>query len=309
MTLRTVPFGRERKDLENLRSAIARGAPSAAVPLAEMRARFERIASAMPVGDGIEQVCVTAAGRPAEWTRVEPPGKADAAVLHFHGGGYVLGSPATTRTVTAGLARHSGLPVLAPDYRLAPEHPFPAAVADAVAVYSELLAGGLAPGRIVVSGDSAGGGLAMALLLRLRDRGLPLPAGAVGISPLLDLTLSSPSIDANLATDPQVTREFLETAVEHYLPSGADPKAPQASPVFADLTGLPPLLLQAGGDETLLDDSVRFGEAAEAAGVDVTVECWEAMMHVWHAYAPRFPEAEAAFAAIAAWIHVRLGRS
>jgi epsilon-lactone hydrolase len=313
MARRTVPFGRQRSELENLRSAIARGAPSADVPLGEMRARFERITSAMPVDDGVEHAGVTVAGRPAEWTRPGGSGAgdspADAAILHFHGGGYVLGSPATTRTVTAGLARRTRLPVLAPDYRLAPEHPFPAAVDDALAVYSELLGGGLAPGRIVVSGDSAGGGLVMALLLTLRDRGLPPPAGAVGISPLLDLTLSSPSIDANFATDPQVTREFLAVAVAHYLPAGADPKAPLASPVFADLSGLPPLLLQAGGDEALLDDSVRFGEAAEAAGVDVTVECWEAMMHVWHAFAPRFPEGEAALGAIAAWIHDRLGRA
>ncbi|HET9772310.1 MAG TPA: alpha/beta hydrolase [Acidimicrobiia bacterium] len=313
MALRTVPFGRERKDLANLRSAIARGAPSAAVPLAEMRATFHRITAAMPLGDGIEHREGTVAGRPAEWTRIAASGagdsRTDAAILHFHGGGYVIGSPVTTRSVTAGLARHTGLPVLAPDYRLAPEHPFPAAVDDALAVYCELLDGGLSPGRVVVSGDSAGGGLAMALVLTLRDRHLSLPAGAVGISPLLDLTLSSPSIDANRATDPQVTREFLEVAVAHYLPAGADPKAPLASPVFADMSGFPPLLLQVGGDEALLDDSVRFGEAAETAGVDVTVECWEAMMHVWHSFAPRFPEGEAALAAVAAWIHDRLGRA
>lgn len=305
MTLRTVSFGRAREDLEKLRAAIARGAPSADVPLPEMRANFERLASSMPVGEGIRHEAVTAGGRPAEWTRT-PDARADSAILHFHGGGYVLGSPLTTRPITAGLARHTRLPVLAPDYRLAPEHPFPAAVDDAVAVYSELLDRGLAPGRLVVSGDSAGGGLALALLLTLRDRTLPLPAGAVGLSPLLDLTLSSPSIAANGATDPQVTPEFLHYAVGQYLPAAADPKAPLASPVFADLAGLPPLLLQVGGDELLLDDSVRFGEAAEAAAVDITVECWEAMMHVWHVLAPRFPEAEAALAGVAAWVHVRL---
>ena len=147
----------------------------------------------------------------------------------------------------------------------------------------------------------------MALLLSLRDRSLPLPAGAVGLSPMLDLTLSSPSIDANLATDPQVTRAFMQLAVGHYLPADVDPKSPLGSPVFADLTGLPPLLLQVGGDEALRDDSIRFGEAAEAAGVDVTVESWEAMMHVWHTLTPRFPEAEAALASIATWIRALPG--
>jgi acetyl esterase/lipase len=301
MSLRTIAFTRDRKDLANLQAAIARAAPSADLPLADMRANFERVAAAMPVGEGIEHEQVTAGGRPAEWTRTAGS-RPDAAILHLHGGGYVVGSPRTTRSITAGLARHTGLPVLALDYRLAPEHPYPAAIEDTVAGYAWLADQGIDPRRIVVSGDSAGGGLTMALLLAVRERNLPLPAGAVGISPLLDLTLSSPSIEANLASDPQVTRAFLELSVGHYLPTGVDPKSPLASPVFADLAGLPPLLLQAGGDEALLDDTVRFGEAAEAAGVDVTVECWEAMMHVWHMLAPRFPEAEAAFTVIAGWI-------
>ena len=302
MTLRTLPFQRDRAELDGLRAAIARGAPDAGAPLDEMRANFERLAVTMPVGPGITHEETAAGGRPAEWTR-PADAASDAAVLHFHGGGYVLGSPRTTRTVTAGLARHTGLPVLVPDYRLAPEHPFPAAIDDAVAVYTWLIEdAGIDPGRVVVSGDSAGGGIAMALLVSLRDRAMPLPAGAVGISPWLDCTLSSPSIDANLAHDPQVSRSFLEGAAAHYLPAGVDPKAPLVSPLFADLAGLPPLLLHAGGDECLLDDSVRFGEAAEAAGVDVTVEVWEAMMHVWHMLAPRFPEAEAAHASIGAWV-------
>lgn len=306
MTLRTIPFERDPKSLDGLRAAIARGAPSADVPLAEMRANFERLATAMPVGDDIDHEAVTAGGRPAEWTRA-PGARSDAALLHFHGGGYVLGSPRTTRSVTAGLARHTGLPVLAPDYRLAPEHPFPAAIDDAVDAYTWLTGAGFDPGHVVISGDSAGGGLTLALLLALRDRGLPLPAGAVGISPMLDLTLSSASIDANLTKDPQVSRAFLQVAVGHYLPPDVDPKVPLGSPVFADLTGLPPLLLQAGGDEALLDDSLRLGDAAVAAGVDVTVECWDSMMHVWHMLAPRLPEANAALASIAAWIAARPG--
>jgi monoterpene epsilon-lactone hydrolase len=306
MALRTVRFTRDRKELDGLRAAIARAAPAADVPLPDMRDRFERLGAAMPVGPGIEHENVAAGDRPAEWTRTAGS-RSDAAILHLHGGGYVLGSPRTTRSITAGLARHTGLPVLALDYRLAPEHQFPAAIDDATAAYSWLLAQGLDPRHLVISGDSAGGGLTMALLLTLRDRGLTLPAGGIGLSPMLDLTLSSPSIEANTANDPQVTVPFLRLAIDNYLPPGVDPKTPLASPLFADLAGLPPLLLQAGGDEALLDDSIRFGEAAEAAGVDVTVESWQAMMHVWPMLAPRLPEAEAALASIADWIGTRLG--
>ena len=300
MSVRTVAFARDRDELVGLRAAIARGAPDAGVPLADLRATFERLGAAMPVGPDVEHETVVAGSRPAEWTRTTGS-RPDAAVLHLHGGGYVLGSPRTTRSVTAGLARHTGLPVLALDYRLAPEDPFPAAIEDTVDACRWLTDQGVDPRRMVISGDSAGGGLTMALLLTLRDRGLPLPAGAVGISPMLDLTLSSSSLEANVARDPQVTLAFLRRAVDSYLPPGVDPKTPLASPLFGDLSGLPPLLLHAGGDEALLDDTLRFVEAADAAGVDVTVECWEAMMHVWHMLAPRLPEAEAALASIAAW--------
>ncbi|MCA1845751.1 MAG: alpha/beta hydrolase [Actinobacteria bacterium] len=305
MTLRTVPFDRDPRVLDSLRAAIARGAPSADIPLAEMRAQFEKLAGGMPSGEGTEQETVTAGGRPAEWIRPTTSAaaaRAHAAIVHFHGGGYVLGSPRTTRPITAGLARHTGLPVLVPDYRLAPEDPFPAAIDDAVDVYCWLIEQGFEPGRVVISGDSAGGGIAVALLIALRDRSLPAPAGAIGISPFVDLTLSSPSIDANEGRDPQVTRPFLTSAVRHYLAGRVDPKTPLASPVFADLAGLPPLMLQVGGDELLLDDSLRLAEAAEAAGVDVTVERWAGLMHVWHQMAPRLPEAEAALASLAAWL-------
>jgi acetyl esterase/lipase len=304
MTLRTIPFGRDPHVLDNLRAAIARGAPSADIPLGEMRVMFERLASAMPIGAGTEQEDVTAGGRPAEWIRpvgAGPGREAEGVIVHFHGGGYVLGSPRTTRPITAGLARLTGRPVLVPDYRLAPEDPFPAAIDDAVAAYSWLLDQGVRPGRVVISGDSAGGGITVALLVALRDRGLSLPAGAIGISPFLDLTLSSPSIDVNDGKDPQVTRPFLLSAVQHYL-GDVDPKTPLASPVFADLAGLPPLMIQVGGDELLLDDALRLADAAEAAGVDVTVERWDGLMHVWHQMAPRLPEAEAALASLAGWV-------
>ena len=290
--------------LDNLRMALARGAPSPDIPLTEMRAKFEQLAGTMPIAEGTEQEAVSPGGRPAEWIRPTQPTTlhaSDAAILHFHSGGYILGSPRTARPITTGLTRHTGLPLLVPDYRLAPEHPFPAAIDDAVTVYCWLIRQGIEPGRVVISGDSAGGGIAIALLIALRDLNLPLPAGAIGISPLLDLTLSSPSIDANEGKDPQLTRPFLAYAARNYL-AEVDPTTPLASPLFAEMTGLPPLILQVGGDDLLLDDSLRLAEPAEEAGVDVTVERWDGMMHVWHQLAPRLPEAESALAGLAGWV-------
>ena len=307
MNLRTVAFTRDPGSLDKLRAAFAQSAPSAAVPLDEIRADFVRQSAAMPVGEGIEHETVPVGPMSGEWTRTAESrpsfGPDGAAILYFHGGGYILGSPQTTRTVTAGVARHSKLAVLAIDYGLAPENPFPGGIEDCVTAYRWLLHQEIPPDRIVFGGDSAGGGLVAATLISLRDRGIVLPAGGVLISPLLDFTMSSPSIDANSKTDPMVTRDFLDMAFGCYAPDGVDRKDPLVSPVFADLTGLPPMLLQAGGAEGLRDDSVRFGEAAAAAGVDVTVEVWDEMMHVWHMLAPRFPEAEAAHAAIGAWIN------
>jgi acetyl esterase/lipase len=156
----------------------------------------------------------------------------------------------------------------------------------------------------VLCGDSAGGGLTVAGLVAVRDRGLPQPAAGVCLSPWVDLTLTAASIDANADRDPQVGREFLERAAQHYL-AGHDPRDPLASPVFADLGGLPPLLIHVGGDEALLDDAHRLAEAADRADVDVTLECWEGMIHVWHGFGPRMPEAGAALASIADWLTSR----
>lgn len=226
-------------------------------------------------------------------------------VLYLHGGGYVSGSPATHRTVTGQLAQAAGARLLALAYRLAPEHPFPAALEDAWAAYWWLLTEEqIPPAQIVVAGDSAGGGLTIALLLALRDAGVPLPAGAVGLSPWLDLTLSGATMIANAATD-YLNRDILRASAQMYS-HGHALDDPLISPLFADLRGLPPLLLQAGGAEMLLDDSRRFAARAQAAGVAVELAIHPHMVHVWHFTWRIEPRARQALAEIGAFVRARL---
>ncbi|MCS6826015.1 MAG: alpha/beta hydrolase [Caldilinea sp.] len=202
-------------------------------------------------------------------------------ILYLHGGGYVSGSPRTHLAVTTRLAHEAQARLFALDYRLAPEHPFPAQIEDAWAAYWWLITEqGCTPAQIVVAGDSAGGGLTMALLLALRDAHVPLPAGGVGLSPWLDLTLSGETLLTNKPTD-FLNLDVLRAAARMYC-NGYEARHPLISPLYADLSGLPPLLIQAGSAEMLLDDSRRFAERARAAGVDVQLEIWESMVHVWH---------------------------
>ncbi len=202
-------------------------------------------------------------------------------ILFLHGGGYVSGSPATHAPITGRLAKEAQARVFALDYRLAPEHPFPAQVEDAWAAYWWLLnEQGLSPGQITVAGDSAGGGLTVALLLALRDAGVPLPAGAVCLSPWFDLTLCGATLAINEPTD-YLNFDVLHASAQMYA-DGRDLRHPLISPIYADLAGLPPLLIQAGSAEMLLDDSRRFATRARDAGVDVQLEVWEHMVHVWH---------------------------
>lgn len=202
-------------------------------------------------------------------------------ILYLHGGGYVSGSPATHAPITARLAKEAEARVFALDYRLAPEHPFPAQIEDAWATYWWLLTEqGVKPAQITVAGDSAGGGLTIALLLALRDAGVPLPAGAICLSPWLDLTLSGSTMTTNEPTD-YLNFDVLHVSAQMYA-NGYDLRHPLISPLYANLAGLPPLLIQAGSAEMLLDDSRRFALRAREAGVDVQLEVWEHMVHVWH---------------------------
>lgn len=272
----------------------------------ELRAGMESMVGAMPVLDGTTVEPLSVEGVPSEWVRPGVVVAPDACVLYLHGGGYVIGSCNTHRPLASHLACRTGLPVLVVDYRLAPEHPYPSAVDDALTAYEWLLARGFEPGRIVVAGDSAGGGLTLATLLALRDRGRQQPALGVPISPWTDLTLSGESMTSMADRDPMVNRAGLQRMADWYA-AGCDPTEPLVSPVFADPTGLPPLLIHVGEAETLRDDAVRFAERAAKAGVDVTLEVWPEMIHVWHVLGTDVPESEAGVARIAEFIADRLG--
>lgn len=272
--------------------------------LAEQRARIDTLADFFPVPEGAEIEPASIGGVKGEWARGRRA-RRDAALLYLHGGGYVIGSPKSHRHLTAALSEASGLSLFVPDYRLAPEHPFPAALEDAVAAYKGLLDSGLSPARLAIAGDSAGGGLTIATLVALRERKIPLPACAVGISPWTDLSQGGEAYRTRLKRDPMVTKDGLDAMAAAYL-AGADPKTPLASPLFADLHGLPPLLLQVGTEEALYDDTVGLKSRAEAAGVEVSAESWGGMMHVWHIFHPILSEGRDAVARIGSYLKSRI---
>jgi acetyl esterase/lipase len=225
-----------------------------------------------------------------ELLRVTPPElRHNGVLLYLHGGAYVLGSLTMYRPFLGVLASAMGMPALAVAYRLAPEHPFPAALDDALAAFDALLRSGVAPGQIVVMGDSAGGGLAVALLLQIRDSGRPFPAGALLLSPWLDLSLSGESVRSRQRADPVLDTADLRAAARAYL-GDRDSRTPLASPLFGSLSHLPPLLIQVGTEELLLDDSRRFAAAAQKAGVAVTLQIWPGMTHGWHTVGDWLPE-------------------
>jgi phosphinothricin tripeptide acetyl hydrolase len=246
---------------------------------------------------------VSAPIAPAEWLR-PPAAVAGRVVLYLHGGGYVIGSPRSHRHLAAAIASAGAANALLLDYRLAPEHPFPAAVDDAVAAYRWLLDQGTAPRHIVIAGDSAGGGLTVATLLALRDAAAPLPAGGVCISPWVDLTCSAESYRTKAEVDPIVKSGSIEEMARAYL-GDRDRRTPLASPLFADLRGLPPLLIHAGSDEVLLDDAVQLSERAKKADVAATLEVWDRMIHVWHWFLPMLDEAQTAVDSIGRFIRAQ----
>jgi epsilon-lactone hydrolase len=232
-------------------------------------------------------------------------GDGNSAIMYLYGGGYVISSPHSRRKTAGHLANASGARVLVPRYELGPEHPFPAAVDDAADDYRWLLDQGFRTGRAFIAGDSSGGGLTIATMLKLRDDGTPLPAGGVSLSPWVDLACTGETLDTRANVDLTVTKQCLQRMAGQYL-HGADPRTPLASPLHADLSGLPPLLIVVGGDEALLDDSVRLVRSAGMSGVNVTLYIGAGMQHVFPVYCGAFPEADAAVAMIGAWIHSRL---
>ena len=291
------------RGIDVVRAHLAKLPPSDSLTVAERRAQYERAEKVFPTPPEVKVERVSAPVAPAEWLR--PPGAvAGRVVLYLHGGGYVIGSPRSHRHLAAAIVTAGQASALLLDYRLAPEHPYPAAVDDATAAYRWLLEQGVAPGHVVIGGDSAGGGLTVATLLALRDARLPLPAGGVCISPWVDLTFSGASYRTRAAVDPIVTRPVIDEMARAYLGAIAA-RAPLASPLFADLRGLPPLLIHVGSDEVLLDDAVQLADRAKTAGVDATLEVWDRMIHVWHWFLPMLDEAQSAVDGIGRFIRSR----
>ncbi len=247
---------------------------------AERRARIDEVGSVSPVAGDIKLEAADLDGVPGEWSTA-PGSDTTRVLMFFHGGGYCSGSILSHRRMVTEAGRAAGVRTLAVGYRLAPEHPFPAALDDATTAWRCLRKQGIAAAHIAVAGDSAGGGLTIALISRLRDAGEALPGCAWLASPWTDLTMSGDTLTTKDAVDPLIHKGYLEELASAYLSAGFDRKDPRVSPLFADLRGLPPTLIQVGSSETLLADSTRFAAAGGAAEVAVTLEIWPHMIHAW----------------------------
>jgi len=271
----------------------------------EQRAGFDESVAKVPSAEGVAIESVSGPGFEGKWFR--PDGaRQGVALLHLHGGGFVVGSTVSHRPILTNLAKAAGIDVLAIDYRMAPEHKYPAALDDAMAAYGWLRDQGYAADRIAVAGDSAGANIALSLMLRARDEGLPLPGCAVLISPWLDLRVTADSIMRNLSVDPMMTPPMIKEMATAYMGDIALDD-PRASPVLApDLSGLPPLYIQNSDADILEDDAHLLAGRAMAAGVDVTIDSWPGMIHVWHAFAHIVPEARDAFGKIGEFLNDRL---
>ncbi len=286
-------------EFDRLLALIRSHPPTPGLSLAQIRANFDAMFSRKPLPEDVIREVTATGGRPAE--RLSTPGaERDRVVLYLHGGAYGIGSINSHRELASRVGRAAGAPVVIVDYRLAPEHVFPAALDDAVAAYHDLLGQGFAPGRVALVGDSAGGGLAIATLLALRETGTALPAAAVCLSGWFDLALESESLARNAETDPTLGKETLLPYAQRYLGS-VDAKHPLASPVHADLRGLPPMLLHVATAEALQDDSVRLAERARAAGVEVALEPWDDMIHVFQMHGS-LPESRRALEQIGSFV-------
>jgi acetyl esterase/lipase len=269
-----------------------------------VRKAFNELMAQVPVAPDIQQKPVEIGGVAGVEVTIEG-NEAENVILYFHGGVYVIGTATASVPLVGDLVRRAGAKAITLDYRLAPEHPYPAAVEDARAAYEGLLAQGIAPDRIALAGESAGGGLAVATLLALREAGVPLPACGYLMSPYVDLTLSGESLDEKREVDPLLTPDGLRTRVPDYV-GGADASDPYISPIFADLRGLPPLLIQVGSHEVLLSDALRLAGRAASSDVPVTLDVTPGVPHVFQAYAGLLDEAGAALDRAADFLNTQL---
>ncbi|HET7850288.1 MAG TPA: alpha/beta hydrolase [Pseudolabrys sp.] len=269
--------------------------------VAQARHRFRAMEVLIPRPPRSTQTRTIEAGDVRADLVMTPDSRADRYVLYLHGGAYRVGSPSTYRHFTWRVARTARARVLVPTYRLAPEHPFPAALDDAVTAYLWLLTEGADPRRMTVIGDSAGGGLALALLLKLRDDGIVLPAAAVALSPWTDLALTGASLATNAEADPMINADDIPAFAADYL-RAADPRNPYASPLYGNLRGLPAIMIQVGSDEVLRDDAVRMAQRLGAANIPTVLQVWPRMPHVWQLLAPFLPEARSALEEIGRFV-------
>lgn len=278
--------------LDELIAGLRAGGPDLAADPQTLRPDYEALFATMPVAEDIDIAELTLGGVPT--LRVAAPGsETGKAIIYLHGGGYVVGSAQGYRGLAGEVSRAAGMPAMVLDYRLAPEHAFPAAVDDAVAAFKALVASGTSPANIVFAGDSAGGGLALAAMIKLRDDGDALSAAALLISPWADATCKAGSLDSKAAEDPSLTKHGLEVCAQRYL-GDADAAHPLASPALADLSGLPPLLVQVGSIEILLDDALAIAANAGKGGTMVRLEVHPGLPHVFHAFHFMLPQAKAA---------------
>jgi len=292
-----------RQQQLDLNAILRQGPLDLEADVATLRAAFNEVMAGIPVAGDVDHVPTTVGGVNAIDVTI---GGIDSAntILYFHGGVYVIGSAVTSVPLVSDLARRARAKAVTVDYRLAPEHPYPAAVDDARAAYEGLLAQGTAAGQIALAGDSAGAGLAVATLLALRDAGTPLPSSAFLMSPYADLTLSGETLLENQAIDPILTPEGLRLRVPDYV-GGADASNPRISPVFGDLRGLPPLLIQVGSHEILLSDALRLAGRAAIDEVPVTLEVTPGVPHVFQGYAAMLDEGDAALDRAATFLEGR----
>ena len=274
--------------------------------LAELRAEYEELAEGNRLPGGVNREAVVAGGISAEWVSGAAP-SGGGVVLYLHGGCYGMGSVESHRELMTRIAIAASMRAIGINYRLAPANPFPAAVEDASAAYRWLLEEGIEAHRIVIAGDSAGAGLAIAATIKMRDEGVALPAALVCISPWVDLAVMGESMESKAAEDPIVSRAMLSEWAKLYLGKN-DARTPLASPLYAELRGLPPMMIQVGSAEVLLDDAKGLAERASAAGVETRLEVWPEMIHVWHSFAAVMAEGREAIEGIGRFVRERVGR-
>lgn len=291
------------EELAMLKGMLAAGGPDFTDPATEVRAMFDGMLSTFPVDESLAFAERTIGGVSGLW--LDAPKKSDSVLLYVHGGAYLVGTSFGYRGLSGGIAQVSGAAMFSIDYRLAPEHAYPAAVDDALAAYKGLLSEGFAANQIIIAGDSAGGGLALALLLSIREANLDQPAGSILLSPWTDLTFTGETLASKAEVDNSLSEPGLRVAAIQYL-AGHSAADPLASPLFGDLTGLAPLLIEVGSDEILLSDSTRFAAKAGESLVNVTLHVWPQMVHDWSLFGFMLSEGRDMIAEVGLWASAKL---